>query len=244
MSDHSKAVNNDSAVAKKKWLYQRISLGLLSVATVLIFAIAELIRNALNSYDIQSLYISFVAGFILFTPLVSLVLHPFAQRVDLSHSTSYVSTLMANIGLVVFVQFLFFLIWMTDAVALYSIYVDQTSFLAQAFNIQGENKGEFSEQFFVFNLVLAWLFSILSIVIGLVPCLIARIKNTGVIGNFVASFSFTKRNKGVIFGSALLLALAVLLPLLYAKYAFLMTFPVTLLWVFKNIARKYTQYSN
>jgi len=58
-------------------LYQCISLALLSVASVLIFAIAELITHTLNAYDVQALYISFVAGFILLYPCSKFSAAPF-----------------------------------------------------------------------------------------------------------------------------------------------------------------------
>ncbi len=220
-------------------LFKRAGAVLLLFSTLIIFAIAESIRTALTAYDIGSLFISFCAGFILFTPLISLVLHPFAVRLVDPQDKSHKATLLANIGLVLFVQLLFFLIWMTDAVALYSMYVDQSSFLAQAFNIQGGTKGEFSQAFLVFNLVLAWLFSLLSIVLGLIPCLVARIKNQGVVGNIAAGFSYAKSHLGAIAAYALVISIGVLAPLLYAKYLFLLTFPASQFWVFKRVAKGY-----
>ncbi|WP_286266650.1 hypothetical protein [Thalassotalea atypica] len=218
---------------------QLLSYSLLLLATVFIFAIAESIRLMLESYELNSLYVSFCTGFILFVPLVSIVLHPFVVKDAKEFDRSYLSTLLANIGLVIFVQFLFFLIWITDAIAVYSMYVDQSSFLAQAFNISSESKGDFSQQFYVVNLLLAWFFALLSIVIGLLPCLVARLNNQGVIGNFVASFRLAKSCKLAMLGYALVLSLSVMLPLIYAKYVFLLTFPVSLYWLFMNISSRY-----
>ena len=110
-------------------------------------------------------------------------------------TTSYFAVLIKNVGLVSLVQGLFFLIWMTDAIAVYSIYVDQDSFLAKAFNINRDNNVDFSSEFFLFNLFLGWLFSLLSLVLGVMPCLIARIDNNGVIKNFVTSFVIAKHHK-------------------------------------------------
>lgn len=205
-----------------------IGIALLSIATLSIFAISEGIRAMLISYDLTMLYISFVVGFILFTPLVSVVLHPFTKQPQQSDRREFRSTLLANIGLVLFVQCLFFLIWMTDAIAVYSIYVDQTSFLSQTFNIAGENKGEFSREFVIFNVFLGLFFSAISIVVGVVPCLFARIDNKGIIGNFIASFSFFKRTKLHLAWYALLITCSVLLPLMFIKYIFLISFPYAL----------------
>lgn len=178
------------------------------------------------------MYVSFCAGFILFTPLVVLVLHPliFVEKVDKTHS--YFSVLMKNVGLVSLVQCLFFLIWMTDAIAVYSIYVDQNSFLAKAFSINRENSADFSAEFFWFNLFLAWFFALLSLVLGVMPCLIARIDNNGVVKNFVAGFSFAKKYKAKFALAALALAAATLMPLLYMKYLFIFSFPLVVVSVF------------
>jgi len=216
-----------------------ISYGLLFIATCIIFAISEGIRSYLISYELNAMFISFCAGFILFIPLVSLVLHPIMLVDPENHELRKKSTLLANIGIVFVVQVLFFLIWMTDAIALYSIYVDQNSFLAKAFNISSESRTNLSTEFYWFNLFLAWFFALLSIVIGLFPCLIARIKNNGVVGNFMASFSYAKRNKLLFSSYAIVIALAVVFPLLYAKYLFLLAFPVVLSILIVHLGKSY-----
>lgn len=187
------------------------------------------------------MYVSFCAGFILFTPLVVLVLHPliFVEKVDKTHS--HFSVLMKNVGLVSLVQCLFFLIWMTDAIAVYSIYVDQNSFLAKAFNINRENSADFSTEFLWFNLFLAWFFSLLSLVLGVMPCLIARIDNNGVVKNFVAGFSFAKKYKAKFAFAAFALAGSTLMPLLYMKYLFIFSFPIVVVSVFLYFSNLLTQ---
>ncbi|NMP32710.1 hypothetical protein HII17_14200 [Thalassotalea sp. M1531] len=216
-----------------------VSYGLLFIATFLIFAIAEGIRTLLDSYDLNAMFISFCAGFILFVPLVSLVLHPIILVDPENNKLRCKSTLMANIGLVFVVQVLFFLIWMTDAIALYSMYVDNSSFLAKAFNVSSESNSDLSVEFFWFNLLLAWLFALLSISIGLLPCLIARIKNRGTVGNFVASIGYAKANKLLFSCYSLIIALSVVIPLLYAKYLFLLAFPIALSLLIVAIGRGY-----
>ena len=206
--------------------------GLLVLSTLLIFAIAQTIQFYLKHYDISSMYVSFCAGFILFTPLVVLVLHPLIFVEKISEEYSHFSVLMKNAGLVLLVQCLFFIIWMTDAIAVYSIYVDQNSFLAKAFNINHTNSADLTTEFLWFNLLLAWLFSLLSLVLGIMPCLIARIDNNGVVKNFVAGFSFAKKFKAKFGVSALAIAVATVLPLLYMKYLFLLSFPIVVASVF------------
>lgn len=210
--------------------------GLLFLATLLIFAIAQTIQFYLNYYDISSMYVSFCAGFILFIPLVTIVLHPliFVETTNRTHSNF--SVLIKNAGLVLLVQCLFFLIWMTDAIAVYSIYIDQNSFLAKAFNISRENSADLSVEFFWFNLFLAWFFSLLCLVLGVMPCLIARIDNNGVMKNFVAGFVFAKKYKAKFALAALTLALATIIPLLYLKYLFMISFPTIVIAVFLYFA--------
>jgi len=137
------------------------------------------------------------------------------------------------------VQFLCFLIWITDAIALYSLYVDQHSFLAKVFDIKTQARGDMTFEFYCFNFALAWLFALLSLVIGVLPCLIARLHNYGVVGDFVASFSFAKKHKAALCLYAFLIAITVLLPLLYAKYLFLIIFPVVLVLVFTRLNKSY-----
>jgi hypothetical protein len=215
-----------------------ISATLLIIASLLIFAIAQTIETLLIEYELSSMYISFCAGFILFIPLVSLVLHPLLFN-DVEDKQAQKSTLMMNVGLVMVVQGLFFLIWMTDAIAIYSMYVDSNSFLAKAFNISSDHKGAFSKEFFWANLLLAWFFSLLSLVVGLLPCLIARLKNLGVVGNFVSAFQFAKVNKLSLIVYAFYLAFSAVMPLMYAKYLFIVLFPLTLVWAFLNISKSY-----
>ncbi|MDO6445942.1 hypothetical protein Q4493_09175 [Colwellia sp. 1_MG-2023] len=215
---------------------------LLAFATLIIFVIAQSINFYLNQYELSAMYISFCAGFILFIPLVSLILHPVIYNGENDHENSSLSVLFANAGLVLVIQILFFLIWMTDAVALYSIYVDQNSFLAKAFNIKSENQSDLSAHFYWMNIFLAWLFAWLSLIIGVIPCLIARIDNQGVVKNFVASFSFFKRFKLTVFLSALLIALTTVLSLLYFHYVFLLSFPVTLTVIALHLSQKLNTY--
>mgnify|MGYP000323575873 CR=1 FL=1 len=209
-----------------------ICYSLLILSTLLIFTIAQTIHFYLSHYDISSMYISFCAGFILFTPLVVLVLHPLIFVEKTSNAHSQFSILMKNAGLVLLVQCLFFIIWMTDAIAVYSIYVDQNSFLAKTFNISRESSADLSTEFFWFNLFLAWLFSLISLVMGIMPCLIARIGNNGVVKNFVASFSFANKYKVKFAIAALAIAVTVVIPLLYMKYLFLLSFPIVVASVF------------
>ncbi len=210
----------------------------LLLATLAIFLIATVIEHWLKSYDLSSMYISFCSGFILFTPLVSLTLHPllFKSVEDKLHKKS---ALIVNVGLVLIVQSLFFLIWITDAVAIYSIYVDSNSFLAKAFNITSNKSGNFSQEFYWVNLLLAWLFAYLSVVVGLLPCLIARLKNLGVVGNFVSAFQFAKTNKLSIAIYSFSLAISAVMPLMYSRYLFIVIFPLVLVWIFINIANDY-----
>ena len=53
-----------------------LSYSLLAFSTLAIFTIAEVICFYLSAYELNSMFISFCADFILFIPLVSLVLHP------------------------------------------------------------------------------------------------------------------------------------------------------------------------
>lgn len=216
-----------------------MSYGLVFFASLMIFFISQIIYFYLGEYDFTTMYISFCAGFILFIPLVSLVLHPLLLNKEGKSETFQFSDLLANIGLVCVVQFLCFLIWITDAIALYSLYVDQNSFLAKAFDIQTQAKGDMTFEFYGFNFVLAWVFSLLSLVIGILPCMIARLDNFGVVGNFAAALSLAKKHKGIFCLYALLIASSVLLTLLYAKYLFLVLFPVILVWVFISLNEKY-----
>jgi hypothetical protein len=223
-------INNDKN--QQTFLVKSSCYGLFILLTLIIFSIAQTIEFYLSHYDISSMYVSFCAGFILFTPLVVLVLHPLIFVEKIREEYSHFSILMKNAGLVLLVQCLFFIIWMTDAVVVYSIYVDQNSFLSRAFNINHTNNADLSTEFFVFNLVLAWLFSLVSLVLGIMPCLIARIDNKGVVKNFVAAFSFAKKYKTKFAFAALLIGFATLIPLLYMKYLFLLSFPVAVVNVF------------
>ena len=56
------------------------------------------------------MYISFCAGFILFIPLVSLVLHPLLVNKAGQRETFHIRVLLASIGLICVVQFLCFII--------------------------------------------------------------------------------------------------------------------------------------
>jgi len=227
-----------------KSITKAICYSLLFVSTLMIFFIAEIIRSALATYELSSMFVSFCAGFILFVPLVALVLHPLAFNRNKADVPFYFSAFVTNLGLVVVVQIVCFLIWMTDAVAIYSIYVDQTSFLAKAFNITAKNRTDFSEQFYWANLLLAWFFALLSLVIGILPCLVARVKNVGVVSNFVSAFSFAKTHKLNIAVYALLLSLSVVMPLLYGKYLFLIMFPIVLSLVFFKIVKEYLLFNS
>lgn len=219
-----------------------ISYALLLLATLVIFTLAEVIRFYLASYNLQNMFISFCAGFILFIPLVSLVLHPLYSHNTKDDDTIKLSSFLGNVALVVVVQSLCFLIWMTDAIALYSLYVDQNSFLAKAFNITAESRADLSVEFYWFNLALAWFFALFSLVAGVLPCLFSRTENKGVVGNFVLGFSFAKHHKKLLLLSSLAIALSVVLPLLYAKFLFLISFPTVLLVFFSTLHRKgYTQ---
>ncbi len=209
----------------------------------MIFFISQVIQSYLTAYNLTTMYISFCAGFILFIPLVSLFLHPLLVNKEGNSETFHFNALLANIGLVCVVQFLCFLIWMTDAVALYSLYVDQDSFLAKAFDIKTQARGDMTFEFYCFNFILAWIFALLSIIVGVLPCLIARLDNFGVVGDFVAAFSFAKKHKGLMCLYALLIASSVLLPLLYGKYLFLVLFPTALIWVFVRLNKRYIQSS-
>ena len=218
-----------------------LSALLILLASGGIFSIAQVIEQLLIGYGLEAMYVSFCAGFILFTPLVSLALHPLLLSNIDELNKAKATSLIVNIGLVAIVQGLFFLIWMTDAIAVYSIYVDSQSFLANAFNINSVNVANFSQEFYWMNLLLAWLFSFLSITAGLLPCLIARVKNLGVVGNFVSAFTFAKKNKLTLARYAFYLAFSVIMSLMYAKYLFILLFPVTLTWIFITISRRYLQ---
>jgi len=221
-----------------------ISYGLLIFATLVIFFIAQAIQLSLANYKLDTMYIAFCAGFILFIPLVSLVLHPLLLNVEGRQEIFHFYTLLSNIGLVCVVQFLCFLIWITDAIALYSLYVDQNSFLATVFDIQAKAQGDMTFEFYCFNFVLAWLFALLSLVIGVLPCLIARLHNYGVVGDFVAAFSFSKQNKLAMSLYAMCLCITVLVSLLYAKYLFLLLFPVVLSGIFSQLNKRYLHFSS
>ncbi len=80
-------------------------------------------------------------------------------------------------------------------------------------------------------------------IVGVLPCLIARLDNYGVVGDFVAAFSFAKKHKGLMCLYALIIASSVLLPLLYGKYLFLVLFPTALIWIFVRLNKKYIQSS-
>lgn len=216
-----------------------VSYGLVFFASLVIFIISQVIQYYLATYNLSTMYISFCAGFILFIPLVSLVLHPLLLNSKGENTTFHFSGLLTNIGLVCVVQLLCFLIWMTDAIALYSLYVDQHSFLAKVFDIKTKIRGDMTFEFYCFNFLLACLFSLLSLVVGLLPCMIARLDNYGVVGDFVAAFSFAKQHKGMICSYALLITSAVLLSLLYVKYLFLVIFPIVLVLIFSRLNNAY-----
>jgi hypothetical protein len=216
-----------------------VSYGLVFFASLVIFFIAQIIQFYLGTYDFTTMYISFCAGFILFIPLVSLVLHPLIVNKYGKRETFHFRDLLANIGLVCVIQFLCFLIWITDAIALYSLYVDQNSFLAKAFDIKTQAKGDMTFEFYCFNFLLAYVFSFLSMVIGILPCLIARLDNLGVVSNFVTALSFSKKHKRILGFYALIITGSVLLTLLYAKYLFLVLFPLVLVWIFTRLNEAY-----
>jgi len=218
-----------------------VSYGLVFFASLVIFSISQVIQFYLITYNLPTMYISFCAGFILFIPLISLFLHPLLVNKEGNRETFHFNALLANIGLVSVVQLLCFLIWMTDAIALYSLYVDQESFLAKVFDIKTQARGDMTFEFYCFNFILAWLFALLSMVVGVLPCLVARLDNYGVVGDFVAAFSFSKKHKALMCLYALLITSSVLLPLLYSKYLFLVLFPSALIWVFVCLNKKYLQ---
>lgn len=216
-----------------------ISYFLLILSTVGIFFIAEVIRAYLIEYELNSMFISFCVGFILFTPLVSLLLHPLLFSKVLPQNRSPLSIMLKNIGLVMVVQCLFFLIWITDAIAVYSIYVDHDSFLAKAFNITSQNRTDLTNHFYWGNIILACFFALLSLIIGVLPCLVAQLNNQGVVKNFAIAISFTKKNKISFLFYACVIALTTVLPLLYAPYLFLVCFPLAFTWVCTNIFQHY-----
>ena len=80
-------------------------------------------------------------------------------------------------------------------------------------------------------------------IVGVLPCLIARLDNLGLVGDFVAAFSFAKSQLLVISLYALLNVNAVLLLLLYAKYLFLLIFPVVLMVIFTRLNKDYLLWS-
>ena len=220
-----------------------VSYGLVFFASLVIFFISQVIQSYLSAYNLSLMYISFTAGFILFIPLVSLVLHPLLVNKAGQRETFHIRALLANIGLICVVQFLCFLIWITDAITLYSLYVDQNSFLAKVFAIKTQARGDLTFEFYCFNFVLAWLFSLLSMIVGVLPCLIARLDNLGLVGDFVAAFSFAKSQLLLISLYALLIVSAVLLPLLYAKYLFVVVFPIVLVVIFTRLNKDYLLWS-
>lgn len=232
----------DDAKAKQNKRGKIVSFALLLFSTIVIYAIAQGITLLLNNYELSSMYISFCAGFILFTPLVSLVLHPLVFVEKSSDGRSQLSILMANFALVLVIQCLFFLIWITDAIVVYSLYVDQNSFLAKSFNIVSENKSNLSTEFYWANLVLGWFFAWLSLILGIMPCLIARVDNQGVVNNFVASFAYVKQNKVPLLIASFCIAMGVVLPLLYIKYLFLIVFPLVLITVFLYLSRSFLSF--
>ena len=234
-------MTNDMNV-KQQARMKMFSYALLLFSTLVIFAIAQAISVLLNNYDLNSMYVSFCAGFILFTPLVSLLLHPLVFVEKENEERSQLSILMANFALVLVVQCLFFLIWITDAVVVYSIYVDQNSFLAKSFNIISENQSNLSIEFYWANLFLAWFFALLSLILGVMPCLIARVNNQGVVNNFVSSFTYAKQHKITLALAGLCIAMAVVLPLLYIKFLFLLSFPIALTGVFLHLSRSFVSY--
>ena len=230
---------NDESLSGQFNFSHLMSNLLLMLATVGIYIIAQTIRFYLGEYELDSVFISFCVGFILFIPLVSLLLHPLLFSKKTLQQRSPFSILLKNIGLVMVVQCLFFLIWMTDAIAVYSIYVDQTSFLAKAFNITNDNRTDLSRHFFWGNLLLAWLLSLVSLVIGVLPCLIAQLNNQGVVKNFVVAISFAKQNKRIFLLYACIIALAIVLPLLFAPHFFLVSFPIAFVLIFKHLSRRF-----
>jgi len=234
----------DEMSDKQNKLMKIVSCALLFFSTLVIYSIAQGISILLKNYELSSMYITFCVGFILFTPLVSLLLHPLVFTELSNKGRLQLSILMANFGLVFLVQCLFFLIWITDALVVYSLYVDQTSFLAKSFSITSESGGNLGVEFYWANLFLAWFFSLLSLVLGVIPCLIARVDNKGVVNNFVASFAYAKQFKAQFCIAALCLALAVVMPLLYMKYLFLLVFPLVLVCVFLYLSYLYLYLSH
>jgi len=233
----------DDVSVKQKKRGRILSYGLLLFSTLVIYSIAQAINSLLINYELSSMYISFCAGFILFTPLVSLLLHPLIFTELLKKGRLKLPLLIVNFGLVLVVQCLFFLIWITDAIVVYSLYVDQNSFLAKSFSITSVNHGNLSVEFFWANLFLAWFFALLSLVLGVMPCLIARIDNQGVVNNFVASFTYAKQYKTQFAFAAFCLAMGVVIPLLYMKYTFLLIFPLVIVSVFLYLSRSYVTYT-
>lgn len=73
-------------------------------------------------------------------------------------------------------------------------------------------------------------------IVDVLPCFIARLNNFGLVGGFVAAFAFAKSQLLVMCLYALLIVSSVLLPLLYAKYLFLLIFPVVqeVIFIFLN----------
>ncbi len=53
---------------------------------------------------------------------------------------------------------------------------------------------------------------------------------------------FAKAHKGWMCLYALIIASSVLLTLLYAKYLFLVLFPISLVWIFTQLNKKYLQF--
>ncbi len=229
----------DSTITPPSLINRAVSYSLLFFFALMIFFISEVIRTMLASYELGTMFVSFCAGFILFIPLVSLILHPLVFSKESQGYQFHFSAFLKNIGLVIIIQLVFFIIWMTDAIAIYSIYVDQTSFLAKIFNINTENRTDFSQQFYWANLFLACFFALISLIVGVLPCLIARIDNKGIVNNFVTAFSFAKKNKQKLMIYALILAVSIVLPLLYMNYLFLLTFPTALSVVFFQLSSQF-----
>ena len=212
------------------------------LATMGIFIIAEVIRYYLVKFELNAMFISFCVGFILFMPLISILLHPLLYFKHSTKQHSPFRIILKNLGLVMVVQCLFFLIWITDAIAIYSIYVDQHSFLAKAFNINNVNNVDLSVPFYWGNLLLAVLFSWLSLVLGVMPCLIAQLNDQGVIKNFSRSFSFAKQYKGVFLLCAITIGLVTMLSLLHFNYLFLLAFPLLFKFVFSFFISRRRQF--
>ncbi|GHE79019.1 hypothetical protein GCM10011501_03680 [Thalassotalea profundi] len=217
-----------------------MSYVLLILSTIAILFIAELIRSYLIEYELGSMFISFCVGFILLTPLVSLLLYPLLLSSGLKQVPSPFYMMLKNIGLVLLVQLLFFFIWMTDAIAVYSIYVDQDSFLAKALNINNF-RADLSQEFYWGNLILACVFSLISLVIGVLPCLVAQLNNQGVVRNFVISITFANHNKVLFVVYACILAAIIVLPLLYTPFLFLLCFPIAFRYVCCDLFHRYQE---